>query len=69
MSMRELSKVTLRIPQAVERGYIECPVWGCFDWSYPSSRLRRARVQEQGRVCGAITRSNIGFVAITAEER
>lgn len=39
------SKVTLRIPQATDKGYIECPVWGVFDWSYPKSQLRRGRVQ------------------------
>ena len=39
--MRRRSKVTIRIPQSVERGWIECPVWGCFDWAYPNSEFRR----------------------------
>lgn len=43
--MKRSSKVTLRIPQATKTGYIECPVWGCFDWNYPKSELRRGRVQ------------------------
>ena len=46
--MKRHSNVTLRIPQATEKGYIECPVWGCFDGSYPNSQLRRGRVQEGG---------------------
>ena len=37
--------ITLKIPQATKKGYIECPVGGCFDWSYPTSKLRRGRVQ------------------------
>ena len=36
---------TLKIPQATKKGYIECPIGGCFDWSYPTSKLRRGRVQ------------------------
>lgn len=46
---------TLRIPQAVKRGWIECPVGGCFDWSFPSSRLRRGRVQGGGDLCPTLT--------------
>ncbi len=44
-------KDALRIPQAVKKGYIECPVGGCFDWSFPTSKLRRGRVQGGGNVC------------------
>lgn len=45
----------LPIPQAVKSGHIECPVGGCFDMSYPSSRLRRGRVQEGGAVSPTLT--------------
>lgn len=41
----------LRIPQATSKGYIECPVGGCFDWSFPTSKLRRGRVQGGGNIC------------------
>lgn len=33
----------LKIPQATKQGYIECPVGGVFDASYPDSELRRER--------------------------
>lgn len=45
----------LRIPQATKKGYIECPIGGCFDMSYPKSKLRRGRVQGGGRVCPTLT--------------
>lgn len=45
----------LRVPQAVKTGYIECPPDGVFDWAYPKSKLRRARVQGGGGICPAIT--------------
>ena len=35
----------LRIPQATGKGYIEVKPYGAFDWSYPSSKTRRGRVQ------------------------
>lgn len=33
----------LRIRQATEQGYIDCPVFGAADLSYPTSALRRSR--------------------------
>lgn len=36
----------LRIPQATDTGYIEVPVGGVFDWSYPKSATRRGRYSE-----------------------
>lgn len=46
-----VEKEKLRIPQATKRGYVECPVGGCFDWSYPGSPTRRGRIQDGGMVC------------------
>lgn len=46
----------LRIPQATKLGWIEVRPGGVFDWSYPTSKLRRGRVQgEYGDVCPTIT--------------
>lgn len=45
----------IKIRQATAQGYIECPVGGGFDAAYPSSKLRRGRVQDNGDVIGAIT--------------
>lgn len=33
----------LRVRQATEQGYTDCPVMGCADLAYPDSTLRRAR--------------------------
>jgi len=35
----------LKIRQATEKGYIEVPVGGIFDASYPTSKTRRGRYQ------------------------
>ena len=35
---------TLKIPQATKMGFIEVPIGGCFDGSYPDSKTRRGRV-------------------------
>lgn len=38
----------IKIRQATAQGYIECPPGGGFDASYPNSKLRRGRVQDNG---------------------
>lgn len=45
----------LRIPQATKQGYVECPVGGVFDASYPTSKTRRGRVQENGEIAPTLT--------------
>jgi hypothetical protein len=39
------SMVALPIRQATKKGYIEVPEGGVFDSAYPTSKLRRGRVQ------------------------
>lgn len=41
---------SVRIKQATKQGYIECEVGGVADFSFPDSKTRRGRVQENGRV-------------------
>lgn len=36
------------IKQATEKGYIECRIGGVADFSYPTSKFRRGRVQGGG---------------------
>ncbi len=48
-------KTFLRVRQATEQGYTDCPVWGCVDLAYPGSQLRRARTVDGGRLANAIT--------------
>lgn len=43
------------IKQATKLGYAECAVGGVADFSFPSSKTRRGRVQEKGNVCPTIT--------------
>jgi DNA (cytosine-5)-methyltransferase 1 len=41
---------TVKIKQATSQGYIECEVGGVADLSFPDSKTRRGRVQENGQV-------------------
>lgn len=43
------------IPQATKKGYIEMEVPGICDLSYPNSKTRRGRVQEDGKICPTLT--------------
>lgn len=51
--------VNIKIRQATKQGYIECPVGGVCDLSYPSSKIRRARVQGNGEISPALTTESI----------
>ena len=53
MCCEEMEKVYIR--QATKQGYIECCVPGVADFAYPTSKLRRGRVQKGGTVCPTIT--------------
>lgn len=46
---------TVRIKQATSQGYIECEVGGVADFSYPDSKTRRGRVQDNGKTCPTLT--------------
>ena len=45
----------LRIRQANEEGYTDCPVFGVCDISYPTCTLRRARTGGGGKLAKALT--------------
>ena len=40
-----MSKLKVKIKQATKIGYIECSVPGVADFSFPTSKTRRGRVQ------------------------
>ena len=44
----------VRIKQATKQGYIKCRVGGVFNGAYPTSKLRRARVINEGEVAPTI---------------
>lgn len=48
-----MDKIGIR--QATKDGYIECSIPGCADFLYPTSKLRRGRVQGGGRISPTIT--------------
>ena len=54
----------IKIPQATKKGYIECEIGGVADLSYPESKTRRGRVQENGNICPTLTATEIGVCRI-----
>ena len=58
------------IKQATEKGYAECDIGGVADLSYPTSKTRRGRVQDNGQVSPALTVSGVdGIRKIESEYR
>lgn len=56
----------LCVPQATAKGYIECPLRAVFDWGYPTSKLRRGRVQGGGKISPALTCNSGALLAFVA---
>ncbi len=54
----------IAIKQATKQGYIECEVGGVADLSYPDSKTRRGRVQDNGNTCPTITATETGICRI-----
>lgn len=63
----EGNKIAIR--QATKKGYIECELGGVADLSYPESRTRRGRVQENGQICPTITATETGVCRIESPIR
>lgn len=57
------------IKQATKQGYIECEVGGVADLSYPDSKTRIGRVQDNGNTCPTITATETGICRIEPKER
>ena len=57
------------IKQATKQGYIECEVGGVADLSYPDSKTRRERVQDNGNTCPTITATETGICKTEPKER
>lgn len=49
------NKQSLRIPQATAQGYVEVEPGSLFDGSYPNSKTRRRRVQDNGQSSPTLT--------------
>ena len=55
----------ISVKQATKEGSIKCKVGGCYDASYPGSKTRRGRVQDNGDTVPTLTASgseNINYV-------
>lgn len=63
----EGNKIAIR--QATKKGYIECELGGVADLSYPESKTRRGRVQENGQICQTITATETGVCRIESPIR
>lgn len=55
------------IKQATKKGYTECEVGGVADLSYPDSKTRRDRVQEDGKICPTLTATETGVCRIESD--
>lgn len=60
---------TVKIRQATKEGYIECKLGGVADLSYPDSKTRRGRVQENGDICPTLTATETGVHKIESQYR
>lgn len=63
----EGNKIAIR--QATKKGYIECEFGGVADLSYPESKTRIGRVQENGQICPTITATETGVCRIESPIR
>ena len=63
----EGNKIAIR--QATKKGYIECELGGVADLSYPESKTRRGRVQENGQIYPTITATETGVCRIESPIR
>lgn len=57
------------IKQATKKGYTECEVGGVADLSYPDSKTRRGRVQEDDKICPTLTATETGVCRIESDIR
>lgn len=59
----------VQIKQATKDGYIECKLGGVADLSYPESKTRRGRVQDNGDTCPTLTATETGVCRIETPYR
>lgn len=64
-----LLEPTVKIKQATQQGYAECKLGGVADLSYPTSKTRRGRVQDNGDTCPTLTATETGVCRIETPYR
>ena len=65
--LRLIDNKTIAIKQATKNGYVECKSGGLVDLNYPSSKTRRGRVIEKGKISPTLQTGNMPNV-ISAEK-
>ena len=60
---------TVKIKQATQQGYAECKLGGVADLSFPTSKTRRGRVQDNGDTCPTLTATETGICRIETPYR
>lgn len=63
-----MEKEYVGIRQATRGGWIRCEVGGVADFLYPTSKLRRGRVQGDGQISPTITAMNTGVCKVEKNE-
>ncbi len=64
-----IERNTVAIKQATEQGYIECKIGGVADLSFPTSKLRRGRVQGGGDISPTLTTGGNAIHKIESQYR
>lgn len=64
-----LDDISIQIKQATKKGYIEMDPDGICDLSYPSSKTRRGRVQDNGKVSPTIAAVNQDLYVIQYKDK
>lgn len=68
-SYKYLMDETIKIKQATKKGYIECKVGGVADLSYPDSKTRIGRVQDNGDTSPTLTAGETDICKIESPYR
>lgn len=58
----------IEVRQAVKKGFIEMIDGGVCDLSFPSSKLRRGRVQGDGTICPTITSNGMFLCVVEVQD-
>ena len=59
----------VKIRQATKQGFVLCKIGGVADFSYPDSKTRRGRVQENGDIVPTITAERGDVCKVESEYR
>lgn len=64
MSNHHCNMAIVKVKENTTKGYSECKIDGVCDLSYPDSKTRRGRVQDNGDTCPTITAESNGLCKV-----